>query len=519
MLEKFVKKVTGYFTSHDHLNGKDILIDDDVKMSKKLDKNIEILKASMGGSVDFIVREINSGDSKLAFFYIDGLIDSMKLEQNILKPLLSLENSIESIEDLVRKYLPSSEIKITEKLSEACQGFLSGDTVIMVNGISNSVIVNTKGYETRSVNDPQTDSVIKGPREGFIENIRTNTALIRRKIKDTSLRLESFTVGERSKTAVAIMYIKDVANPELIKKIRDKINEIEVDAIYDSGYIQQYIECNPGSLFDTVGYTEKPDIAAAKIMEGRVAILVDGSPFVLTAPMLFIESFQSPEDYYIHPAAATSLRIVRFLSYFISILALPLYVAIATFHHEMAPLSLMYTMAASEADTPFPVVIEAVLMIITFEILKESGVRLPKPVGQAVSIVGALVIGESAVTAGFIAAPMVIAVAITAVSAFVIPTQANAMVLLRYIMLFLSGTMGGFGITIGILFFLMHLTSLRSFGIPYLSSFAPYNTSDMKDTLIRAPLYTLLTRPSGLTRNNPRRQKFKKIWENKNEKN
>ena len=273
------------------------------------------------------------------------------------------------------------------------------------------------------------------------------------------------------------------------------------------------------SIFSTVSYTEKPDIAAGKILEGRVAVIVDGSPFVLTAPSLFVENFISPEDYYIAPIAATMIRFIRYLSYFISILCLPAYVAFTTFHQELIPTAFLYTMAAAEAGTPFPSFFEAFLMIVLFEILKESGVRLPKPVGQAVSIVGALVIGESTVSAGIIGAPMVIAVALTAVSAFVIPNQANTIVILRYVLLILGGTLGGFGIVMGLLAVYIHLSSLKSFGVPYLAPYAPLRTPDLKDSIVKMPVWAMLTRPTTFAHRNPRRQKFSKSWESGNEKN
>jgi spore germination protein KA len=312
-------------------------------------------------------------------------------------------------------------------------------------------------------------------------------------------------VGRRTKTNVSIAYINGLAKPELISEVKKRIKAIVTDSILESGYIEQFIEDSPGSIFSTIGYTEKPDVAAAKILEGRVAVIVDGTPFVLTAPYLFLESFQAAEDYYFRPYFASLVRIIRIFGFIITVLAPAFYVAVTTFHHELIPTDLLITFARSREGVPFPAFVESMIMIITFEVIREAGIRLPRPVGQALSIVGALVIGESAVAAGLIGAPMVIVVAITRVAGFLVPNQYESVMVLRFILLILGATFGGFGITLGLLGALVHMSALESFGYPYLSPTAPYDMVDSKDAVVRAPLWLMLSRPKAMSDDKQRR--------------
>jgi spore germination protein KA len=300
-----------------------------------------------------------------------------------------------------------------------------------------------------------------------------------------------------------------LANPKLIEEIRRRLKRINTDAILESGYIEQFIEDAPFSIFSTVANSEKPDKVAAKLLEGRAAIMVDGTPMVLTVPMVFIESFQSAEDYYSRPFYASLIRLLRITAYLINILSLALYVALSTFHQELIPTALLLTMLSAREGVPFPAAIEAGIMIIAFEILREAGVRLPRPVGQAVSIVGALVLGESAVSAGLVGAPMVIVVAITAMSSFVVPAQTDSGAIIRIVLLILGSVMGGYGIAMGLFAIFIHLASLRSFGTPYFSPLAPFSSSDMKDAFVRAPIWAMFKRPRDIAWHDPERQKFR----------
>jgi len=467
-------------------------------------------------SNDVVIRELvirSAGSIRGALVYIDGMIHAKILNDNVISPLIHCEcridmreNSADTLGDIGRLILPANQVSEVKTLRDAYSGFLSGDAVLFADGEDRALVINAKGWEQRAVDEPGGEAVVRGPRECFVENIRTNTSLLRRKIRNPDLIFEAMTVGERTKTNVMIAYLSGLAKAELVDMVKARLGAISADAILESGYIEQYIEDSPGSLFATVGYTEKPDTAAAKILEGRVAILVDGTPFVLTVPLLFIENFQSSEDYYFRPYFATLLRIVRFIGYFTTLFAPALYVAITTFHRELIPISLLFTMAAAREGIPFPAFVESLIMIITFEILREAGVRLPRSVGQALSIVGALVVGEAAVSAGLIGAPMVIVVAITAVSGFVVPNLTDSAAVLRFIYLILGAVLGGFGITLGFLGTLVHASALESFGYPFLSPIAPFDPTGTMDLVIRAPLRFMIRRPKGLAADIQRRK-------------
>lgn len=490
------------------------------KLTKDLNENVGNYKAVLGESNDVIVHIFSCGQTKdehAALIYIDGLADKKIVNDNILKPLLydskfSIYENNKKIKnlDIFSKLLVSAgDVKETADAQDILNSVLSGDTVLLVDGFDKGLVISTRGWDMRAIAEPASESVIRGPREGFNENMRTTTALIRRKIKDPALKFEQMQIGERTRTNIVIAYINGIANEDLLKEVKDRLSKIETDAILESGYIEQYIEDKHNTVYPTLGYSEKPDVVAAKILEGRVAIIVDGTPFVLTAPFLFIENFQTAEDYYVRPFYGTLLRFIRFAAYAISILAPAIYVALVSYHQELIPTPLLFTMAKATEGTPFPAAVEAVVMLLTFEILREGGVRLPRPVGQAISIVGALVMGQSAVSAGIIGSPIVIVVAITAVASFVTPTLSESGTVVRFSLLILASVMGGYGITMGLLFVLIHLASLESFKTPYLSPLAPLRLNDTKDAMIRAPLYKMIHRPLGMAKQNPTRQERK----------
>ncbi len=485
-----------------------------------LRKNLKVLKDIFGSSYDVILREFTFGDQGKfhgALIFINGMTDKAIINESIIKPLMydikligNKENLVlNDIETIRTTILSVGEVKQVTTINELVDGCLSGDTILLIDGFKEALVINTGSWDARKVQEPKTESVVRGPREGFTESLLTNTTLLRRKIKNPNLNLEIMKIGKQTKTSICIAYIKGIANPQVIEELKRRLNSINTDSILESGYIEQFIEDAPFSIFSTVANSEKPDTTAAKILEGRIAILVDGTPFVLTAPMVFFESFQSAEDYYSRPYFASMVRLIRFLSYMISILGPSTYVALTTFHQELIPTSLLFSMAAAQEGVPFPAVMEALVMGIVFEILREAGVRLPRPVGQAVSIVGALVIGESAVSAGLIGEPMVIVVSLTAVSSFVVPAQTDSGGILRILLVLLAGSLGGFGIMIGLIGLYIHLSSLRSFGTPYLSPLAPLSVLDLKDTFIRAPIWAMLTRPRTIGWHDPLRQEFR----------
>ncbi len=491
---------------------------DDLKFHRSLKRNLSLLKSTLGESCDLILREFSFGTEPeiyAALIFIDGLVDKAMINESILQPLLydtrlagvDQEFSLAGMKAISRRMLAAGEVKLTDKPDKAISHILAGDSLLLVDKDSQALIINLRGWKARSVEDPKTESVVRGPREGFTETLLTNTAMLRRKLKEPGLRIESFVIGKRTRTDVALVYLQEIVKPGLVEEIRQRLRRIDTDSILESGYIEEFIEDHPFSLFATIGNSEKPDTVAAKILEGRAAILIDGTPFVLTVPMLFIENFQSAEDYYSRPYFSSLVRMLRFLSFFISIMAPAVYVALNTFHQELLPTPLLITMASAHEGVPFPSVVEAIGMVVVFEILREAGIRLPRPVGQAISIVGALVIGEAAVSAGLVGAPMVIVVSLMAISSFVVPAQLDAGVVIRLILTVLAGFMGALGISIGLLFILIHLCSLSSFGYPYLSPLSPFSPGGLKDVFVRVPFWAMSKRPYRLSRHDGLRQK------------
>lgn len=488
---------------------------EETPMQPSIAANIAYLKEQLGESTDIIYREINMGSQKALIVFVDGLVKPEIVNEYVIESLMSYGRRYSNqdmqalgMQEIAERIISVGEISCESDMNELLDACLSGDTLLFLDNVREALVISTKGWDKRPVGQPETESVVRGPREGFTENLRTNTALLRRRIKTPQLTFESLKLGRATHTRVCLAYIKGIAEEKMLREVRRRLSKIDTDAILESGYVEEFIEEAPFSIFSTVGTTEKPDVATAKLLEGRAALIIDGTPIVLTVPLLFIEHFQTAEDYYIRPMVASFLRVLRYICYGISILAPALYVSLSTFHQELIPTPLLFTMASAQEGVPFPAVIEAGVMLFAFEILREGGLRLPNPIGQAMSIVGALVMGDAAVSAGLIGAPMVIVVALTAMSGFAVPSLVDTGAILRFIFLILSSLMGGISVVLGLLFLLIYLSSLKSFGHPFLAPLAPHYASDMKDTIMRMPHWLLLTRPRKLARENQTRQIF-----------
>ncbi|MDN5347466.1 MAG: spore germination protein [Clostridia bacterium] len=482
-------------------------------LSPDLETNLRQIKTILDRCSDVVYREFvfaQNEEIRLALIYTDGLADKVQVSDQIMKAL-ALEVAMaapgqeitkaRALEFIKQRGLCIHQIKETNKVEDIIDAILSGDTVLLVDGHATAIINGARGFETRSISDPEAEPTVRGSRESFIESLRVNTSLIRRKIKSPNLKIESMKLGEVTATDVAIAYIEGIANDKLVAEVKNRLGRIKVDAILESGYLEELIEDNPFSPFPTVNHTEKPDRVAAMLLEGRVAIVVDGTPFVLTVPNLFIEYLQAPEDYYERFIFATAVRVIRFLSMIISLVLPSLYIAVVSFHHEIFPTTLLLNVAAQREAVPFPVFIEVMIMEMTFEILREAGIRLPRPIGQAVSIVGALVIGEAAVRAGLVAAATVIVVAFTGIASFTFAYSASiAFRLLRFTLMVLSATLGLFGLVSGLAIIAIHLCTLRSFGVPYLSPLVPTIGADLKDVILRAPWWAMFSRPRLIAR-------------------
>ncbi|TWI57933.1 spore germination protein [Halalkalibacter nanhaiisediminis] len=481
-----------------------------------LDNNIERIEKETGKSSDIVIRRLNLGgqkDARAAVVYTEGLIDSHSLNE-ILEDLLDddqhssikqvLQHFPNIISDIKENVIVVGSAKEATNFEDLFTHLLSGSAILLIEGISKALAIQIEGWEKRAVEEPQSQTVIKGPKEGFTENLRTNTSLIRRRIKSPDLWIDTKQLGRLTKTNTAIAYIKGIVSDKVVDEVYERLERIDIDSILESGNVEELIQDGKFTPFPTIFNSERPDAVAAGLLEGRVAIVVDGTPFVMMVPCFITDFFQSSEDYYQRADMATFLRLLRYLSFFIALLGPAIYISILTFHQEMAPTQLLISLAAQREGVPFPAYIEALMMEFAFEILREAGVRMPRAVGQAMSIVGALVLGTAAVEAGLVSAAMVIVVAITAIANFVIPSINLAITvrLLRFGMMILAASFGFFGIFIGLILMVVHICGLRSFGVPYTAPMAPFILEDQKDAIFRFPKWALNTRPHLISQQN-----------------
>jgi len=395
------------------------------------------------------------------------------------------------------RLLTVNEVKLVKTFPELITFVLSGETAILIDGSGQALIANTRGWEHRPISEPLTESVIRGPRVGFNEIMKTNTAQIRRWIRDPNLRIKAFQLGRRSKTDIAVAYIEGIANPEVVDEVQRRLKKIDIDGIIESSYIEEMIEDSPFSVFPTVQDTERADRVVAALLQGRVAIITDNTPFVLLVPVTFWSLYYAAEDYYHRWPLASLLRFVRFIAFLFSLYLPAFFIALSTFSPELIPFKLAVAIAGSREGVPFPVFIEVFLMEIAIEIIREASIRLPGPLGQTIGIVGGFILGDAAVRAGIISPIITVIVALTAISSFTAPSFAVAIGtrILRFPLMIIAAVGGLFGISMATILLIIHLASIKSFGTPYLSPFTPFKPEDMKDTLFRVPWWAMTYRP------------------------
>ncbi|WP_199614767.1 spore germination protein [Paenibacillus alkalitolerans] len=464
-------------------------------VSENLDTNESALRIIFANCSDFTVRRFLAFDSITCMaVFLEVLVDDQVWGEELLAPLMKEEpvqlDRHANLVDLVTYKLPSIiQLSKIENLNEAVLRISKGQVVLFIESSKQAIAFQIKDNLKRQLEEPSTEAVIRGPRIGFIEQLEVNMALLRHQIQSPRLKMVKMAVGNISRTDVTVAYIENMAAQDVIDEVKRRLSSIEIDSVLETGYIEETISDHPHSPFPLIQTTQRPDTVAAALLEGKVAILVNGSPMVLVAPITIWYGFQSVEDYYISFIFATMLRWLRYLFTFIA-LALPsLYVAVTTFHQEMIPTPLALSLAAAREVVPFPAMLETLIMEVTFEALREAGVRLPRPVGQTISIVGALVIGQAAVQAGIISAPIIIVVSLTGIASFLIPnpSMSLAVSILRFPMVIAAGMFGLYGVGAAMLAILIHLTSMSSFGVPYLSPIAPFDIAGIRDVLIRAP--------------------------------
>lgn len=472
-----------------------------------LEDNLEAIRQKIGESSDVVFRTFTNeslSSLHLAFVYIDGLVNSDAVNQTVLQPLMenvtlksdgiSAEAAFSLIKD---QMLPVGGVKEGKTLEKLLALLFEGYTLILFEGLRVAMAADTSGWDKRSVNEPTSQGVIRGPKEGFTESLRTGTALLRRRLKTSDLRIEEYKIGQRTQTGIALIYLKGLASEQVLAEVRRRLNAINTDSILESNYIEEFIQDGGFTPFPTIQNTERPDSLAGGILEGQIGIIIDGTPFALLAPSTFFNFFQSSEDYYQRYDISSFLRLIRYSAFFVSMLLPALYIAVTTFHQEMLPTTLLVSLAAQREGVPFPALVEALIMELTFDVLREAGVRMPRAIGPAISIVGALVLGQAAVQAGLVSAAMVIVVSFTAISNFVIPSLAiaNSIRLIRFAMMLVAASLGLFGIMSFLIVLLIHMAGLRSFGVPYLSPVAPMYPRYLKDVFIRVPLWNMTMRP------------------------
>lgn len=487
-----------------------------IKLSLDLTSNIELIKKIMGFAGDIVVREftvVPEAQVKAAVILIKGLAERELINEQVIGPLMS-DNRIGSAKDntelfqRIKEYgIPniyvSEEVDVNNIVSE----LISGNTILLLDKIDKALIIGSSGWKDRAISEPTSENSVRGPKDSFTENIENNTASIRRRIKSSDLRMEAFKIGEKTKTTVLAVYLQGIAKEEIISEVRSRLNGIKIDGILESGYIEELIEDAPLSPFPQIEHSERPDKVSAALLEGRVAILVDTTPYALIVPTIFFQFIQSADDYYERFAIGTLTRSIRISAYFISVILPAMYIALTSFHQEMIPTSLALSIAASREGVPFPSIGEAFMMEATFEILREAGLRLPRQAGQAVSIVGGLVIGQAAVQAGIVSQAMVIVVALTGISSFTIPAF-NASIsgrLLRFPLMILAAVLGLPGILAGLSIIVIHLNGLRSFGVSYLEPFTSAGKNKHKDIMVRPPWWKMNQLPGYIARKGYRR--------------
>lgn len=487
---------------------------EDARLTQSLAENIRTIRNIFSNTATLMVRNIETpGEPTIRYclLFTDGMINNRLVNEDIIRPLLEYrpqKKEPDLMEIIARQVTLSNTVDKVTDLDSIVQGIIYGDSALLADGYAEALILNTKGWSTRSISEPENEKVLKGPREGFSEGLLGNLSILRRRLRTPDLKMEYRTIGRKSKTQACICYLESIARPDILEELKSRLDTIDIDGVMDVNYISEMIKDASYSPVETIGSSERSDIIAAKLLEGRVALFLDGTPVVLTVPHLFVEYFQSDEDYYVNYFFGSINRFLRLISFFISISVPAIYISLVNFHQEILPTALIISISSARQGVPFPTVLEAALMLIVFEMLRESGSRMPGTMGTTLSIVGALVIGQSAVQAKLVSAPMIIVISVTGIAGLMIPRAKGITVPLRFLMLGISSLMGLYGYIIGVLVLLVHLLSITSFGIPILNSVYSSGPQDTKDIYYRAPWRNMITRPKyfseNVTRNSPK---------------
>ena len=458
-------------------------------IDKDLQKNMAYIKQQFGDAFDVKYRKYNAQGKEIIFIMVDGMCDSLLATEQVILPIIEADFGDEKGDKLIYsaadQVSASIDKSITNDLDEAIREAIYGSIIMLTEGAQFAVMFGVQGFPKRAVLEPSIEMQERGSREAFVESFKDNVTMIRRRVRNPVFKTQIVEVGDTSKTRACVCYMSDRVDRKILDNVVDRLKNCEIDTVLGSGYLQTFLDGKHPSIFSGVGFTERPDVLTAKISEGKICIIVDGTPNALIVPYLFIEHFHSLDDYLKRPYYATFIRILKIASFLVSVFLPGLYVAICTFHQEIIPETMIFGITGQESRTPLPIMFEAFFIHLVYEIVREAGLRMPKSVGHAISIVGALVIGDSAVTAGIISAPMLIIVGLTAVSSFVVSTLYESVAVMRFAFIIIGGLGGLYGIMMGFAAVLVNAAAINPYGVPFTSPLSPTKIGALRDLVVR----------------------------------
>lgn len=468
------------------------------KVSAVLEENISCFQQLFGQDKTVKYHRFQPlvvGGLRCCIFFVDGMVDSIRINESIIQPICTLAvgpaEGVSSLDFLLRQVLQVNETQKAERMESLLRALLYGDTILFLDGSQQALILGSKGFAKRGINEPAGETYLKGPREGFVEPMLHNLAMVRRRLRTTDLKLEFFALGESTKTDCCLCYLDSAVDRRALSILRRRLSNIVIDGVLDSNYISELVRDRRYSPFRTTGSSERPDVVAAKLLEGRVAIFVDGSPMALTLPYIFLEQFQSGEDYYVDVTFAAINRLLRILGFVTAVGILPIYLSLVTFHQSFMPLPLILSIAKARQGVPFPILMEALLLLLAFDILREAGSRTPSNIGQALSVVGGLVIGQAAVDARLVSVPVLIIVAVSGICSLIAPRLKAAVLFCRLLLMILGVGFGFYGVLLGAVVLVILLAEQRSFGVPFLSSLPLEEVGSAEDSMVRVSFWNM----------------------------
>ncbi|SFI72658.1 spore germination protein [Thermoflavimicrobium dichotomicum] len=481
----------------------------EIEVFPSLQKNIAYIQQWLFYTDDLKWRNIRFNGRDGVILYLESVADTKEIQAGVIKPIEQAK------EGNITEIITAVDVKYERKLNAISQSLLQGSAVLLFDGIGEACLVQVVASYHRDVKEPDNEGVVRGAHGGFIENLSVNLFLVRNRLESQNLVVRYYQLGDATKTKVAVLYMQDLANPDLVKEVDHRLRSISIDTIISPGYIAELTENNPYSPFPQILFTERPDRTVAHLMEGRVAILAEGDPTALIVPVTLFAFYQTPDDFHSRWIVGSFIRVIRLASFLIAFQLPAFYIAVVSFHAEVLPANLIDTVKSSVERVPFPPILEALVMELTLELIREAGIRLPSRVGQTIGIVGGLVIGDAVVRTGLVSYPMVIVVSLTAISSFVVPSyeMSSAVRFLRFPLMAMAALFGFVGIVFGLLFIMIHLSKLESFGTAYLAPFIPLRIKDLKDTFVRLPIWFLNQRPHDPHPKRLNQERYSRGWE------